>query len=631
VSVIFVVVSYRISVDVGVETQKKHMTKQANVLIRQIKQSEGETEANSSASELFEQLTDRDNADPLYIQVQHPTFSWSKSVLLSDPQINGLLDTIKKQSTDSRQLFNYNGKKYVWTVFKDNNYTVTFFQQTSALDLTLTYVAKRLSITAFIVFWISVWLALILSSFIAKRVKKAHSALAVLATTDTLTGLPNRLFLKELLQATLKVKKTRKTNTEAVNQGCIFVIDLDNFKEVNDAFGHSSGDLLLKEFATRFSATLDKQQVLVRLGGDEFIIWAPNIALNEARDLAKRLVLICEKPILINQLAVTTGASIGIAHYPSHGMNSEQLMINADTAMYKAKEQRCGWVVFDESGNDDFKMKIQLRAQLSDALSKEQFELYYQPKVHFQTGEIVGVEGLCRWNHPSLGLLAPAKFIELIEHSGRVQEFGRYIINTAIKQLSQWKALSITCPIAINLSPYNLLDPELINIIENTLKKYDVPPNRLEIELTENATSLNIKTIQSSLHAIKKLGLSLSIDDFGTGMSSLSYIANFDVDYLKIDRSFIFDIEHNHHHQAVVKSALILSKSFECSLVAEGVETEEQALVLQNLGCHYAQGFLYAKPMPAQQVAKLLIRNTELQNNNTPAIHFIQDSVDNLI
>jgi EAL domain-containing protein (putative c-di-GMP-specific phosphodiesterase class I) len=247
-----------------------------------------------------------------------------------------------------------------------------------------------------------------------------------------------------------------------------------------------------------------------------------------------------------------------------------------------------------------------LKAGLNEALANNELVLHFQPKVDMRTGEIVSVEGLCRWQHPSLGLLMPYAFIDLIEHSGKVQDFGRYIVKQAIYCAASWQKEGIRIPIAINLSPYNLLDPGLIAFIEQTLAQAQLSAHFIHIELTENETSLNINYIQEALEKIRRLGIKISIDDFGTGMSSLAYLDTLKADTIKIDRTFISDLESNKGHRAIVSAAVDLAKSFECNVVAEGVETKQHADLLLSMGCYIAQGYYYAKPMPEKDMKQLI-------------------------
>jgi len=605
IAAIYVTVSYRLTADVSLETELNAMQRVVRLLNNELLRRDG---SFSSKTDAFSRLliTPEDEA-PKVFQVASQTNQWKQAHLLSNEEMNRLLLTFENERSRDNHLITHDGNTYLWYQQKSDAYTITFIQQTVVLDTTLSLVAKRLLITSIIVFWIAVWLALTLSSLIAKRAEEINDALTELATTDALTGLPNRLYLTDTLSTAL----CTLDGQSAVSEGCLFAIDLDKFKEVNDSFGHTAGDELLKSVAQRISAITEAPYEVIRIGGDEFIIWAPGCSVEEGKRIAQKVVESCDIPILINGLEINTGASVGFAHFPTHTDNSETLISCADTAMYKAKEQRSGWQLYDAQKVANYKQDLQLRAEINDAMLKNQLILHFQPKVDMETGHIVSVEGLCRWEHPQLGLLMPFAFIELIEHSGKVQEFGRYIIKKAIEHVSMWRQEGIYTPIAVNLSPYNLLYPGLDSYIKGLLNDCDVPAECIELELTENETCLNIKYIQGALDKVRHLGIKLAIDDFGTGMSSLAYLANLQVNVLKIDRTFIKDIETNSGHRAIVASTVTLAESFGCELVAEGVETQSQAAILTSMGCKLAQGYLFAKPMPENEIKTLLI-NGEL-------------------
>ncbi|NVK74428.1 MAG: bifunctional diguanylate cyclase/phosphodiesterase, partial [Oceanospirillaceae bacterium] len=380
----------------------------------------------------------------------------------------------------------------------------------------------------------------------------------------------------------------------------------------NDTFGHAAGDALLIKVAKKLNEILDDTQTIVRFGGDKFIIWAPNLNIEQAKNLIQQLIIACNEPVMINKLAISTGASIGFAHYPSQATEPDALILCADTAMDEAKQNRSGWSMFSERNIQSGRQRLKLRADLDNAFSNQQIKLHYQPKVSLKDGHIIGVEALARWHHPTDGLLYPIHFIELIEQSGRVQEFGRYVIATAIQQLDVWHKQGLYTPIAVNLSPYNLLDPCLLEFTQSLLKQHNIEENKLEIELIESETSINIDAISKSLNDFKEAGIKLAIDDFGTGMSSLSYISNLNVNHIKIDRTFIDGIDQDDRKKAVVLAVIILAKSFKSNVIAEGIENKFQADKLIEMGCHYGQGYYFAKPMSADKIQTILKANTAL-------------------
>jgi diguanylate cyclase (GGDEF)-like protein len=627
VSAIYVVVSYRLSSDLGIEAETVSLHRQTMLFHAELV--EADNEATQRLNHLIEltYLNDHVRTELLYVEVHGDALDWSLNHNMTFSQITIIKEKIHTKTSQNKPsspmsmangLEKLDGEHFLWQVVKGQGYSIIMIEAASSVDAALSLIAKRLSITSFIVFWLALWLAITLSSWIAKRVQGKNDALAKLATYDSLTGLPNRLYLINMMQSIMPEtpavyeKKAHETPLETPNRGCLFAIDLDKFKEVNDTFGHSSGDLLLKEVSQKLALTLNPTQTVMRIGGDEFIIWAPDLEIEEAHKLAQKLIDVCNEPIVIHKLSINTGASIGLAHYPSHAKDSESLMVCADIAMYEAKQKHSGWSIFSERNTQLGHQRLRLRADLESALSERQIKFYYQPKVELNSGNIIGVEALARWYHPTDGILAPVHFIDLIEQSGRVQEFGRYVIQSAIQQLALWKTQGLSTPIAINLSPYNLLDPDLLDFTLALLKQHSIVTKQLEIELIESSTSINIDNIASHLNDFKRAGITLAIDDFGTGMSSLSYISNIKVNNIKIDRSFIRDIEDGANKKAIVSAAITLATSFDCHAIAEGIETKTQADILIKMGCLYGQGYYYAKPMPTNEIEALLLSNASL-------------------
>ncbi|MBU2237933.1 MAG: EAL domain-containing protein [Gammaproteobacteria bacterium] len=620
VSTIYVVVSYRLAADLGLKTALDSLNRQARLIHGELLITNKKA-PEEHLSELIKLVYFNDHLDTseLYIKITGPNLEWSIDHKMNPIEIDLLLSKLAlltstflstADMTNGQETIS--GKQFLWQMIRGDKYQVLIIKTSEYINNTLTFVMKRLIITSIIVFWLATWFALTLSSWMNKRVQDKNDSLAHLATHDLLTGLPNRLFLTNMMQPIImdhsdpKYKKYEEFYSNHPKQGSLFVIDLDKFKEVNDTFGHAAGDTLLIKVANKLREVLDSTQTLVRFGGDKFIIWAPELDVDQAKHLVQKLIIACNEPVMIDKLSIGTGASIGLSHYPSQATDPESLILYADTAMYEAKQNRSGWSMFNERNIQCGRQRLKLRADLDNALSDRQIKLHYQPKVSLKNGHIIGVEALARWYHPTDGLLPPAHFIELIEQSGRVQEFGRYIIANAIEQLDIWHKQNLFTPIAINLSPYNLLDPTLLEFTLTLLEKYEIAPDKLEIELIESETSINIDDISQSLNNFKNAGIKLAIDDFGTGMSSLSYISNLNVNHIKIDQSFIDDIEQDTRKQAVVSSVVMLASSFECEAIAEGIENKSQADTLIKMGCIYGQGYYYAKPMTADNIQAML-------------------------
>ena len=624
VASIYTVVSYRLAADLVQSTELESLHRQAmlihgELLIDENASQEAHLKELVNLVYFDSHLTDSE----LYIKVSGSNLDWSMVHNIPQKTMNQLFSNLPILTSSSSMVIpngqaHVDGKQFLWQIVKDNSFQVVIIKTSANIENTLEFVMKRLVITSIIVFWLATWFAITLSSWMNKRVQDKNDSLAHLATHDSLTGLPNRLFLSNLLQPIIidysdpKHKKHEEFYKKSPKQGCLFVIDLDKFKEVNDTFGHAAGDALLIKVAKKLNEILDDTQTIVRFGGDKFIIWAADLDIEHAKLLVQKLILVCNDPVMINKLAISTGASIGFAHYPSQAIDPDELILCADTAMDEAKQNRSGWSMFSERNIQSGRQRLKLRADLDDAFNNQQIKLHYQPKVSLKDGHIIGVEALARWYHPIDGLLFPIDFIDLIEQSGRVQEFGRYVIPTAIQQLDIWHKQGLYTPIAVNLSPYNLLDPCLLDFTLRLLKQHNIEENKLEIELIESETSINIDAISKSLKDFKETGIKLAIDDFGTGMSSLSYISNLNVNHIKIDRTFIDDIDHDDRKQAVVLAVIILAKSFKSNVIAEGVENKSQADKLIEMGCHYGQGYYFAKPMTAENMQVLLQENTIL-------------------
>ncbi len=599
VAVVYVAVSYRLTSDLLKKAEFSSLSLHIESISRHIFAHE-----NITWSALSSDLNESSRGKQLHFPTKI-TFSNKNEdiIFLGNSKLpRDIFRHISARAPDGENegQFSVDSKTYLWFQLSNEHHTITAIAASTSYDLTMKYVAKRLSLVTFIMLWVVVWLALTLSSYIAKRVEEKNEQLIRMATHDLLTGLPNRLYLVNIFE------KYMNSDPDISLRGCMFVIDLDKFKEVNDSFGHSAGDSLLLEVASRLRDTLDEQLILSRVGGDEFMVWGQDLSLESAPQIAKTISEVCDQPVEINGLSINIGASIGIAHLPTHASEVEPLIVCADTAMYKAKRQKLSWVIFETADAINFKDKLSLRSYLPEGLKLEQFVLYFQPKVNLVTREILGLEALVRWQHPERGMMMPDTFIDIVETGGRVQEFGRYVISKAISQLYQWQKIGISLPIAVNLSPNNLLDLGLVGFISDTLTQFSVSPSLLEIELTENETSLNIDVIKTRLSEIKAIGVTIAIDDFGTGMSSLAYLSSIRVDVIKIDRVFVKDLMSNEKHKAIVATALSLSTHMQTSMVVEGIETSSQAELLISMGCSIGQGYLYYRPMSAEDIRKIL-------------------------
>ena len=602
VSVIYGVVAYRLSNDLGVDTEIRYLEKRALFLLAEVEE-EGD-EAQERVNELISLMQSSElKPEALFLNVRDASGAWELNQFMPQATLMQVLNEVEALPTSALRsgALGVDGNYFLWTKQANDDISLILITSSHSIDQARAHIIKRLSISSLIVFWIAVWLALTLSSWIAKRVEDKNEALRKLATHDNLTGLPNRLYLVDLIERDQK-------NTEQPLVGALLLINIDKFKEVNETLGHRNGDKLLVVFSHRLNQVLAPEQQLIRSNGDEFLIWAPHYDEIQATELVGTLTATLNEPFLIDQLPIHLSITTGVALAPIHDNDIESLIIQTDIALNEARKHRSEWSIFDPSKQleQDGQQTLRYRSELADALREQQFNLYYQPKVDLNTGQILSAEALARWHHPQDGVVPPLMFISLIEQSGKVREFGRYVIRTAIRQIDQWQTKGIAVPVAVNLSPYNLLDPDIVPFTESLLQNFNIAPEMLEIELTETATSLHLQTISQSLNAFKEIGVKLSIDDFGTGMSSLAYISSLNVDTIKIDRAFVRDMDKNDSHLSIVQTALNLAKAFDCTVVAEGVENAAQAKLLDSLGCHYGQGYYYSPPIPEDKFTAML-------------------------
>lgn len=431
--------------------------------------------------------------------------------------------------------------------------------------------------------------------------KKAEEMIRYMAHYDSLTNLPNRtLFHDELTKALLKAKHRDE------NIGVLF-IDLDRFKNINDTLGHSIGDVLLKAVANRLLGSLRKGDSVSRLGGDEFAIFLTDISRKEAGDIAQRIIANMSESITLEHIEIFITPSIGISMFPDDGQDIEALLKNADAAMYLAKEQgKNNYQFFTEELHQVLAQKLKLESELRKALDEKQFTLYYQPKVQLDTGQIIGMEALIRWEHPELGIIPPIQFIPIAEETGLIVPLGEWVMRTACRQIKVWhQAGYTTLTVAVNISLRQFMQNNLIEMITSILAETGLSPTYLELEITESM-ALDVEYTIRVLNRLKGLGIRISIDDFGTGYSSLSYLSQFPLDRLKIDQSFV---RHLHsRNEAIVKTIIDMAHNMKIAVLAEGVETQEQVDFLKAQRCNEVQGYYYSKPLPANEIDSLLTR-----------------------
>jgi diguanylate cyclase (GGDEF)-like protein len=424
-----------------------------------------------------------------------------------------------------------------------------------------------------------------------------NAQLQQMAFYDQLTGLPNRALFTDLVQREmLQAHRSQQ-------QFGIFFLDLDRFKAVNDSMGHAAGDELLIEVARRLRDTLREVDVVCRQSGDEFLVMVRDIDHWESLgEMAQRVLRVVEEPVQLGNTSVRVSASIGIALFPEDALDFETLVKHADIAVYQAKALgRARYSFFHSELNSRLQATLELEHQLAHAIANNELVLHYQPQVDAQTGRMVAVEALVRWQHPTRGLMLPGQFIGLAEESGKISEMGVWTLREACRQLAAWKARGILVGnMAVNVSALEFRDHRLLDSLQAALDASGISPNELEIEITESVLMAETETSQRIIERLRQLGVGIAIDDFGTGYSSLAYLKRLRPNQLKIDRSFVSDAAEDSDSRAIVRGVVGLANALGLTVVAEGVETAEQQEFLRESGCHTLQGYFIARPLAVE-------------------------------
>lgn len=444
---------------------------------------------------------------------------------------------------------------------------------------------------------------------IAIERKRSEQTIRHMAHHDVLTGLPNRILLEDRLQQAI-VQANRRRVLVAV-----LFVDLDHFKHVNDSLGHHVGDLLLRAAAQRMQTCLRDADSIARIGGDEFVIELSEIQRkHDAAVVAQKVQSVLAEPFAIGGHVLQIGCSIGISIYPFHGRNAQALLNAADAAMYDAKARgRASFQFFTPELNIAAQQRMLASHQLRGALGRQELVLHYQPQVSMRTGVIVGTEALLRWQHPLLGLVAPEKFMSILEKIGIMGEIGTWVLRKACAQCVQWQRAGLApVRMSVNLSARQFSGGDIVSTVAAVLQESGLEPQWLELEITESLILDDSERVIEAMHGLKALGVSLSLDDFGTGYSSLSYLHRFPIDRLKIDRSFVQDLVGNASAADIVESILALGRKRGLGTVAEGVETEAQLAYLCRHGCDELQGFVFSPPLPALDMTELLRHDRRL-------------------
>jgi diguanylate cyclase (GGDEF)-like protein len=442
------------------------------------------------------------------------------------------------------------------------------------------------------------------------KIKETEAELEFLAHHDPLTRLPNRRLLLSRIGHGIETVK-REGGLLA-----LLMLDLDRFKDVNDSFGHTTGDELLQQVADRLNKRLRTVDTLTRLGGDEFTVLLQGIAHKEdAGRVAAEIVSMLGEPwFLSNGFEVRIGSSVGITLYPDHCTTAEEMLQQADTALYQAKEEGRGrFKYFSEDLTLAARERIALEAALRRAITENELRVFYQPQVDIATGEIVGAEALLRWQHPEEGMMLPSKYIAVAEETGLIGAIGDWVLKETCMQGKKWLDAGLNpITLAVNLSPQQFHHKDIAATVASTLEETDFPPHLLELELTETILIKREHDAVAKMDLLREQGIRLAIDDFGTGYSSLSYLKRFPLDVLKIDKSFVDEIPDQRDDMEIANTVIAIGHTLGFKVLAEGVETEEQLAFLRSQGCDLYQGYLKSPPLPAEEFENLLRREPSM-------------------
>lgn len=496
-----------------------------------------------------------------------------------------------------------NGKRLLWArapIVHSGYYLYGVRPPVATTPVSFDTVWVRVAAVGILVLWLAIWGALIFSTKVSRQLQAQNAKLVHQSIHDPLTQLPNRTLLYDRLQQAISAG--RRENTPLA----LFVMDLDRFKDINDTLGHHTGDLLLHQVGLRLRETLRDSDTVARLGGDEFAVLLRGVTPVQAVTCANKITAALQRPFVLDDLELSLDISIGITIFPDHGADANTLLQRADVAMYQAKQTNAGYSFYTPESDTYSLRRLILVGDLHHAIERDELTLHYQPKVDVTLKQVTGVEALLRWHHPTQGLIAPGEFIPLAEQSGLIKPLTAWVLRRALEQCRQWREQGIQVPVAVNVSVRNLQDTQFATQIQKLLDDSSVAANCLEIEITESAMMVDTGRAHTILHRLHAMGIRLSIDDFGTGFSSLAYLKSLPIATLKIDRSFVMNMIANDNDAIIVRSTIHLAHDMGLRVVAEGVENQATLDALAALDCDTAQGYYLARPLPLNEINRWL-------------------------
>lgn len=469
--------------------------------------------------------------------------------------------------------------------------------------------ATRFLAVGALILWVAVWVALVLATVISRKLNEKSAALRHQVTHDVLTGLPNRALLYERLEEALDDPDHGGVSV------ALLVIDIDRFKEINDTLGHHFGDRLLLEVGARLKALLEKGESVARLGGDEFAVLLPDATGRQALERVERILAEMKRPVMVDDIELEVRVTVGVALHPEHAADLDTLVRYADVAMFQAREKGLSHMFYDGAADNFSVRRLRLGAELRSAIARGEMCLHFQPKVQVDSGRVVGVEALVRWNHPTLGLIPPDEFIPLAEQTGAITPLTLWVIEQGLKSIGSMRELWPGLGLAVNISTQNLRDPDFLPVLVEALRNFGFEAEDLTLEITESVMMQDLAHARSVLQGLHDRGIRISVDDFGTGYSSFAYLTQLPLNELKIDRSFVRDMARKRSQRTLVHSVVELAHHLGCTVVAEGVEEEEALGLLRAMGCDVAQGYHLSRPLPEEQL-RLWLRTWAARRND---------------
>jgi diguanylate cyclase (GGDEF)-like protein len=468
-----------------------------------------------------------------------------------------------------------------------------------SLNVLMSSFSNTMVFTGLVIIWFALWASLYLAKLYGK-LKQQNELVQHLAFHDALTDLPNRTLLMDRTRNVIDMATRKHFNAGLV------ILDLNRFKEINDTLGHDVGDEVLRTVSMRLQRIIRRGDTVARLGGDEFAVLMTDLDAEAVEQAVKRILFTLSEVFNIDNHELFIDASIGVSLYPNHADNADALFRSADMAMYTARKSGGGYMVYEPHMDNSSIDRLHLVNELRTAILQDKLELYFQPQIDLWLNKINSIEVLCRWQHPVRGFIPPDEFISIAEQTGLIKPLTRWVLKTAIHQSCRWQDSGINPAISVNISTWNLLEPDFADYVMEVLDNYRIPADQLTLEITESSMMVNNETVFNTLLTLKQNGIKLSIDDFGTGYSTLNHLRRLPMHEIKVDKSFVFNIHTENADASVVRAMIDLAHDLDLQVVAEGIENHDALALLREMNCDSAQGYQICRPLPAHELEQWL-------------------------